>query len=253
MDRLDAAIDAQAAAFYDDVETWRDGANRSLSDRIWRNRRQLEQRIDMMIQDAIRDGRSIDDVANDLIRYVSPSYSRSDQGKARSAAVRLASNETRRAHALATRDTSLTDPAGGYLRYTLSRLRHIEPHDCDTFAAHDEGFGRGVWKAAETPLPPRHPGCRCQVARIQPAIEDIDAFVDQLRVEYGLDTEPTDLSPGDLAIYRAETAKVRQGVEFLFRAWFEQTGLVTPGQLIQTSPSVRQWVADVAAEKARGR
>lgn len=240
-----------ADPFLPDTDTWIDPSGRDLSQRIWGQRAGLRAHIDRMIQDALAKGLTVDEVANHLVRYVSPDYARSGEGRARYAATRLANHEMRRGHAIATQQTAMTNPTGGYLRYTVS-AGHSDPDECTALANHDEGYGRGIYPAKDCPLPPRHVGCNCSV---EPPgglgqYGDMDAVVDRLRVEYGL-ADPPDLSPDELAVFRAETAQIRQDVQLMFRGWFEQTGLVSREQLMDTSPTVRDWVDQVRTEKRR--
>lgn len=204
--------------------------------------------IDAILRVGVIDDTPVEEVATRLVRYVSPAYSLPGDGKAEHAANRLAGNEMRRAHGLATQQVALVDPAGGYLKYVVD-ASHVVPDECGDIASHDEGFGVGIYPAKDTPLPPRHVSCRCNVEQHVLPPEDISAFVEQLRVEYGLDSEPDDLSPADLVTYRQETAKVRDAVQLLFRGWLDQTGLVTREQLVESSESVASWVSSVRAEK----
>lgn len=252
---LGLGIPSPARPFTDDTHDWVDPRGRRLSDRIWGNSQRTRATIDQILRDGIRDGATVDEIANELTSWVRPGIS---GGKAHTYATFLAKNEMRRAHHLSTRDVATTDPAAGFLRYLLSRVRHIRPHDCDNHAAHDEGLGRGVWPAHRCPIPTvdTHAGCNCvtEVVRWEdtgtPAAQGMSDFVEQLRVEYDL-ADPPDMSPDELAIFRRDTAGVRESVTFMVRAWFQQTGLVTPGQLLEPSGSVAEWVASVAAEKRR--
>jgi hypothetical protein len=237
--------------FTDDATTWIDPAGRDLSQRIWGNKAGLRAHIERMITDAIARGLTVEDVTTHLVQYVSPDHARAGEGKARYAAQRLANHEMRRASSIATRDTAVTNPTGGYLRYTLG-AGHSEPDECTDHASHDEGLGRGVWPAKDCPLPPRHIGCRCSVTEVGVDARGMNAFVDRLRVEYGLE-DPPDMAPDELAMFRRETAQIRQDVQVMFRAWFGQTGLVSRESLIEASPTVRDWVESVQREKRRRR
>jgi hypothetical protein len=235
-------------AFADDTRTWTDQRQFQLSDRVWSNRVDMRASIDRILREGVIDRTPVDEVATRLVRFVSPAFAQPGDGKAEHAANRLASNEMRRAHGLATQQVAMVDPAGGYLRYVVA-ASHISPDECADIAGHDEGFGVGVYPAKDTPLPPRHVGCKCEAFQIKVVPEDVSAFVEQLRGEYGLDSEPHDLGPADLAIYRQETAKVRDAVQLLFRGWLDQAGLVTREQLMDSSESVASWVSGVRAEK----
>lgn len=237
--------------FAADTETWVDPKGRTLSERIWGNRRGLRAHIDAMVTDAIQGGTTIDDLVSHLVRYVSPTYARSGDGKARHAANRLASNEMRRGRSIATRQTAMTNPTGGLLRYTVG-AGHIDPDECTDLANRITRYGRGVYPAKDCPLPPRHVGCRCEVAEVGVDARDMDAFVDSLRVEFEL-VDPPDMSPAELAIFRRETAQIRQDVQLMFNAWFEQVGLVTTDDLMTASPTVANWVDGVQARKRRRR
>lgn len=252
---MDRMTDAERASlFFDDTSEWKDKRNYDLSDRIWKNKADLRRRIDETLRESIRTGRGVEETSTELERFINPTFAKPGDGQAHYSATRLARNETKRAHGLATRAVTQTDPAGGYMRYRLSRSRHIDPHDCDTFAEHNEGYGRGVWPAATCPIPnvDTHVGCNCYVERIPMAARGMGDFVEQLRVEYDLG-DPPDLSPTDLVIFRRETAAIRSAVTFMFRAWLQQTGLVTPADLLETAPTVADWVSGVKRRKARRR
>jgi hypothetical protein len=235
-------------AFVDDTRDWLDKRGFNLSDRIWSNRADMRASIDAILRVGVIDGTPVEEIATRLVRYVSPSYSQPGDGKAEYAANRLAGNEMRRANALSAKQVAMVDPLGGYLKYVVA-ASHVVPDECSDIAGHDEGLGVGVYPAKDMPLPPRHVSCRCNVEQHVLPPEDISAFVEKLRVEYGLDSEPDDLGPADLAIYRRETAKVRDAVQLLFRGWLDQTGLVMREQLVESSESVASWVSSVRAEK----
>lgn len=239
----------RAALFFSDTETWKDERGYDLSQRLWRNGQAARRQIDAVLRDAIRTGRSIEDTATELEQYLDPAFQTA--GKAHYPATRLAGNETRRAHARGEHAVAMTDPAGGYLRYQTS-AGHIDQDECDDAATHDEGYGRGVYPARDCPLPPKHVGCRCFVSRIQTAAIGMDDFVEQLRVDYDL-ADPTDLSPADLAEFRRLTQPIRDQVQFMFRAYFEQTGLVTTEQLVDDIPTVAAWIRNVRAARLTGR
>lgn len=240
-----------ADAFQDDTATWVDPAGRRLSERIWGNRARLRDTIDRELRAGMLAGESIDQVSERLLPYVRPSYARYGSGKARHAASRLATHETRRGHAIATQQVAVTNPTGGYLRYTTS-AGHVGQDACTGYASHTEGYGRGVYPARDCPLPPIHIGCTCSVAEVGVDARGMVAFVDQLRVAYELD-DPPDLSPDELLVFRRETQGIRDAVQLMFRAWFEQTGLVSREQLMDVSPTVADWVTRVRDEKQRRR
>ncbi len=253
MDNL--TLNERAALFYDDVESWRDARGYDLSQRLWRNRQDVRRRIDETIREGIRTGKPVGEIATQLEQYIDPAYLRS--GKAHYPAMRLAGNEVRRANAIATQQVAQQDPSKGFLRYRVS-AGHIDPDECTDHANHDEGLGRGVWPAKDCPLPPRHIGCACSVDSVPweetgtQAAKGMSDFVEGLRVEFDLG-DPPDLSPADLVVFRRETAGIRAAVTFMFQAWFEQTGLVTPEDLLTTAPTVAGWVNDVRRRKARRR
>lgn len=245
----------RAALFYDDTTTWQDRRGYTLSDRIWRNRQDLRRRIDDTIREGIRTGQPVSEIATSLEQFLNPAYQQS--GKAHYPATRLAGNEVRRANALATREVAKTDPSKGFLRYSVS-AGHVDPDECTDYASHDEGLGRGVYPAQDCPLPPRHIGCGCSVDSVPweetgtQAAKGMSDFVEGLRVEFDLG-DPPDLSPSDLVIFRRETAAIRSAVTIMFRAWLQQTGLLTPEDLLYTAPTVAGWVNDVKRRKASWR
>jgi len=238
-------------AFVDDTLAWEDPRGYDLSDRLWANKAATRSQIDDILRLGIARGQTVAEVAAQLLRFVSPTYATHGGGKARYVATRLAQHETSRSQAVATQQVAMTDPAGGYVRYRTSPS-HVGPDPCTAFAARDMGYGRGVYPAKDAPLPPAHIGCKCRAEVVGPNSRDMDAFVAQLRVEYDL-ADPPDLSPADLAMFRRETAQVRQDVQVMFRAWFEQTGLVSRKSLVDSSPTVREWVRSAWIEKQRRR
>lgn len=238
--------------FVNDVTSWVDPRGRTLSDRIWANRGALRDAIDAILRQGIIGGESVGNIAETLLTYVSPNYARYGSGKARHAALRLAQHETRRAHSLGTRDTALMDPAGGFLRYQTS-AGHAVPDECSDLAGHLGLHGRGIYPARDCPLPPRHVGCNCSVSQVGVDSTGMDAFVQDLRREYGLGIEPEGFTDAELAHYRQETQKLKDEVVVMFGAWFEQTGVVSRAQMMEPAPTVRHWVDRVTREKQQRR
>ncbi|MES7218675.1 hypothetical protein U6N72_12655, partial [Cutibacterium acnes] len=49
---------------------------------------------------------------------------------------------------------------------------------CDSYANHNEGLGRGVYKPGDVPMYPPHPNCLCHLV---PVHEQPDDFVKRLK------------------------------------------------------------------------
>lgn len=226
-----------AAGLVDDLDTWRDRRGYALSDRIWRNKQVVRQQIDQTLRRGLAEGWTSKRTARELRQYVDPS----DGGKAKAGAERLAVTEMSRANALATQQVARADPAVRFLHYETAS-GHIVADECSDLAGRDSGHGAGVYPVEDCPLPPRHPRCRCITEMVRDPI-DLTGYAKQLRVEYGLDEEPDDLSPADLAEYRRQTRALRDQVLLMWRGWFEQTGLVTEAQLAPSGGRVRDWIA----------
>ena len=243
---------AGADPFANDVADYIDDSGRDLSARIWGNREGLRARIDAIISDAMARGLTVEEVTTQLVRYIDPAYARSGEGRARYAANRLAGHEMSRAHSLATQQTAIVNPTGGFMRYNLGP-GHSVADECTDIANRNLGYGRGVYPAQDCPLPPMHIGCGCWTEEVGVDARGMDAFVDQLRFDYGL-IDPEDLSPDELAVFRGETAQIRQDVQIMFASWFRQTGVVDMDQLTESSPTVAAWVDSVnEAKRARRR
>lgn len=233
---------------YDEIETWKDRRGYTLSDRVWRQGLQVRRRIDAELRQAIANGETPDVVARRLRRYLNPRH----RSGASYAATRLASNEIHRAHAVSTQWVAMSDPFGGYLRYRTS-ANHAEDDDCTQYAGRLSAIGTGVYPAKDCPLPPIHVNCGCRVEEVGVRGGEMMQRARQLRVEYGLDTEPTNLSPGDLASWRRQTRQLREQVRTTLFGYTQQTGLYTLDQaLIQTS-RVADWVRMVRNDRAMGR
>jgi len=87
----------------------------------------------------------------------------------------------------------------------------IAVHNCDRYASHDEGLGRGVYPVRDVPSYPQHPHERCTLA--PSPVADPREVVAALRSAFRLD-EPPDAIAGPFR------PSARQGIlNQLFRAW----------------------------------
>jgi len=82
------------------------------------------------------------------------------QEKARYFAYRIAVTEESRAFNLMLAQEYIDDGVE-YVKITLSP-RHKTACVCDYYVNHNSGYGRGVYKLREAPMPPYHPFCLCK-------------------------------------------------------------------------------------------
>ena len=194
---------------FDPDRQWVQADGYRLSDRVWDAGQETRRNIDRVLRQALATGEDALVTADKLETYLNPSLrpKRTKMGRLRRnqprsvvtatpgrggqgsyAARRLTRTEMTRAHAEATRIAGTLNRWVTGLKYNLSPS-HPRADICDPLAAHDEGNGRGVYTTGGCPLPPRHPHCLCFVTQV--VTDDINSVVDTLRVEYGLNSEPT--------------------------------------------------------------
>ena len=192
------------SAGLDDTRSWVDPAGRRLSDRVWRQRRDLRRRIDETLRLAIAQGTDALVVAKDLEGLLLPALrplragdGRIVAGQARRivttapgrggsgsfSARRLARTEITRAHGEALQFAARSNPFALGVRWALSGSHpRIDP--CNVHAERDSGMGPGVYPVGDVPRYPEHPMCKCILSQVQ--TDDVNLVVDQLRTQYDL-------------------------------------------------------------------
>jgi hypothetical protein len=149
-------------AAYDPAHTWLDQRGYRLSDRIWDTSVRTRARIDALIEEGIREGRSAMAIAGDLEDFLLPGRKllRTDRpyGQDASAdAMRLARTEITRAHAQADFMAANMNPFVETFDWVLSGS-HPKPDVCDDLAA-----GGPYLKGGDVRIPPAHPHCLCSM------------------------------------------------------------------------------------------
>jgi hypothetical protein len=167
-------------ARYDPAHTWVDPRGYQLSDRIWQTTITLRRRIDLLIDEGIREGRSAVDIARDLEVFLQPGRRllRTDRpyGQDGSAdALRLARTEITRAHAQADLMAAQLNPFVEQFDWVLSGS-HPRADICDELAA-----GSPYDKGDDAQIPPAHPHCLCYLR--WHTVEDAQAVIDELKAE----------------------------------------------------------------------
>ncbi len=254
----DAARDAERqarAAALDSTRSWIDPNGHKLSSRVWRARQSTRTLIDQTLRQAIASGTDALVVADTLEQYLKPEYrpvrradgtlapdqprrvvtytpyGRSTSGvvggrkshKGSFPARRLARTEISRAHAQATQFAAARNPFVTGMRWVRANNKN-EPDECDGFASHDEGLGRGVYPVSKFPRMPAHPMCRCHAASVTRS--DTDNVVSELRATYGLDQDWTaGLSASDRLAFHVRADVMRRGIVELFESFFRAAGV----------------------------
>lgn len=153
-------------AAWEQARTWVDPAGRQLSARIWSAGEDMRARVDTLLAHHLERGTPPADVADEVRRFLTARVGRrgaltvaGDFGQY--AAWRLVVNESSRAF-----NVSVVQAAnGGLVRYSVSTT-HARSDTCDQHTRADVGFGPGVYRAGQGPVPPIHPLCRCVLARV---------------------------------------------------------------------------------------
>lgn len=168
-------------ARYDPPHLWIDPRGYRLSDRIWQTTVEIRRKIDLLIEQAIRDGRSAFALAKDLEVFLQPGRSllRTDRPYGRDAsadAMRLARTEITRAHAQADVIAANMNPFVESFNVVLSGS-HPKTDVCDIKA---EG---GPYPKSEegADIPPFHPHCLCSIR--WNVSENAGAVIEDLRKE----------------------------------------------------------------------
>jgi hypothetical protein len=184
----------------DSNRRWVDGDNYRLSDRVWRQGRDVRRAIDARIVQGIRNGEDALSIARDLERYLNPSMQpdtirangkvvRRNQtrypgrgGWGSYAARRLVQTELNHAFNQATIEAGKVTPGATGARWVLSTA-HVKQDNCDNHArGNSPGMGRGEYTFRDFPRMPDHPLCRCHS---QIVTVSRDEMVDMLISKYG--------------------------------------------------------------------
>jgi hypothetical protein len=175
-------------------QAWVDPNGLALSDRIWQNALRTAQKVDALIADAIRSGRSASDLARDLEGFLLPGRlgRRTDRpyGRDGSAdAMRLSRTEISHAHGQISYVAALMNPYVDRWDWALSPA-HPKMDVCDGLATIGEGGERlrEPYPLADAPIPPVHPYCLCNGRGA--VVEDPAAVTAKLRQQMADGDEP---------------------------------------------------------------
>lgn len=162
-----------------------------LSDRIWEKSEKFRATMRDLIQEAVAIGQDAVKTARMLQRYVRqgaqtlardyPNMMERMKGRIPGdicyEALRLARTETTAAFGEGTIAAARVSPSYKGMKWVLSKS-HPLVDICDTLAAHDEGFGRGIYSPGNEPPYPAHPNCLCVLV---PVHEEPEDFVERLK------------------------------------------------------------------------
>lgn len=167
-------------AYYDPAHLWIDARGYRLSDRIWQVSINVRRRIDLLIEEGIRDGRSAAAIAEDLEIFLQPGRAllRTDKpyGTDASAdAMRLARTEITRAHAQADMMSAQENPFVETYDVVLSGS-HPKTDQCD-----ERVLSGPYTKTDISGIPPFHPYCLCSLR--WNVVENAGLVIAQLREE----------------------------------------------------------------------
>lgn len=193
--------------YYDAPHTWLDRKKKILSDRIWNTSLEMRIRIDQLLSEGIREGRSALDIAADLERFLNPGLQLKRTNKpygtnASYYAMRLSRSEIAYAHSNATRAASYANPLVDGWEWALS-ASHPEYDICDKIAT----IGmRGERLRPPYPLDGHepivvkdsHPQCIC--TNRSAISEDIQGIINQLREDMVLN-RPAPVAPVDVLAF----------------------------------------------------
>jgi hypothetical protein len=162
-------------ATYDPVHRWVDPGGFRLSDRIWRTSGQTRRRLDMFLEERIRQGQGALPMSRDLERFLQPGRTLRTKAPygtdASYDAMRLARTEITRAHSGAFEAAANANPFVKGLQWNLSGS-HPKTDVCDDYAA------GSPYTLDDHPILPAHPQCLCYWTNV--LVEDKDAVIRQL-------------------------------------------------------------------------
>lgn len=166
-------------AQYDKLHTWVDPNGGQLSDRIWRTAGNTRRKLDLFLDERIRQGQGALKMSRDLETFLKPGRTLRTKAPygtdASFDAMRLARTEITRAHAKAAERTAALNPFVEQMGVRLS-ASHPKPDICDDAAA------SGPWPKDEIPAQyqiPLHPHCLCTYFYVM--AEDRTAVLEGLR------------------------------------------------------------------------
>lgn len=170
-------------ARYDQLHTWVDANGHTLSDRIWRTAGMTRRKLDLFLDERIRQGQGALDMARDLEVFLQPGRTLRTQAPygidASYDAMRLARTEITRAHSRAFERAAEENPFVEQLEVVLSGS-HPKPDICDVAAAAGPFPKDAVPTAYQIPM---HPHCLCTYRNVMvpdPAAK-LDALLANLR------------------------------------------------------------------------
>ncbi len=175
-------------------QAWIDPNGLVLSDRIWRSAIRTAQKVDALLADAIRSGRSAADLARDLEGFLLPGRlgRRTDRpyGRDGSAdAMRLSRTEISHAHGQISYVAALMNPYVDRWDWALSPA-HPKMDVCDRLATLSESGERlrEPYPLAGAPIPPAHPYCLCNGRAA--VVDDPASVTAKLRAQMADGDEP---------------------------------------------------------------
>lgn len=143
--------------------------NIRLSDQVYKTQALSQGWIDKAVNRGIGLQKSAREIAKDVRHLIRPDT----PGGVSYAARRLARTEINNAFHGTTIRQGLAHPWVEGFQWNLS-ASHPRPDDCDDFAEHDEGLGRGIWAADEVPAKP-HPQCLCYLVTVSVRPKDFNS------------------------------------------------------------------------------
>ncbi len=184
----------------DPQRRWVEPKGYRLSDRVWRQGRDVRRAIDARIAAGIRRGEDALSIARDLERYLNPDMQpmrvRADGqvirrnetrypgrgGWGSYPARRLAQTELQRAYNAATIEAGKVTPGSRGMKWNLSNAHVFIDHCDDNANRSSRGMERGEYTFAEFPRIPDHPMCRCNTTVVMASREDV---IDLIARRYG--------------------------------------------------------------------
>jgi hypothetical protein len=163
---------------YDPLHFFVDPKGYNLSDHVWQTAVETRSKLDAMVADGIKLGRSARELSKDVEVYLTPGEVLKRTGKPYGtdgsfSAMRLARTEVSSAHTLASHAAALKNPFVQEYNVVLSSS-HTVPDECD-----DEADGGPYDKNDTSHLPVFHPHCMCTVRWV--TTEDTNSVISQLQ------------------------------------------------------------------------
>lgn len=136
------------------------------STRVYKNQALAAGKIDEIVNNGLLLNKSAREIARDVRVFISPTT----PGGVSYSAMRLGRTELNNAFHTTSVRSAASQPWVDGVRWNLSES-HPRPDECNDYADHDDGLGKGIFNPKDVPGKP-HPQCLCYTTTVTVSPED---------------------------------------------------------------------------------